>query len=143
VLFFFSPMNMLFIGTAGILIFIGQAFIQLLMLVFLADTIEYGQWKLGRRSESVTLALQPFINKMGSAVAAGVVGTTVIISGINDATGPQDVTTEGLLQMKTAMLFFPLLCIVVGYLIYLWKFKIDKAFYDQIIADLKERGDIR
>lgn len=143
VLFFFSPMNMLFIGTAGILIFIGQAFIQLLMLVFLADTIEYGQWKLGRRSESVTLALQPFINKVGSAVAAGVVGTTVIISGINDASGPQDVTAEGLLQMKTAMLFLPLLCIVVGYIIYLWKFKIDKAFYDRIISDLKERGDIR
>lgn len=143
VLFFFSPMNMLYIGAAGILIFIGQAFIQLLMLVFLADTIEYGQWKLGRRSESVTLALQPFINKIGSAVAAGVVGTTVIISGINDAAGPQDVTAEGLLQMKTAMLFLPLLCIVVGYVIYLWKFKIDKDFYDRIIADLKERGDIR
>jgi sugar (glycoside-pentoside-hexuronide) transporter len=36
IIFFFSPMNMIFIGTAGILIFLGQAFIQLLMLMFLA-----------------------------------------------------------------------------------------------------------
>lgn len=142
-IFFFSPMNMLFIGAAGILIFIGQAFIQLLMLVFLADTIEYGQWKLGRRNESVTFALQPFINKIGSAVAAGVVGATVIVSGINEAAGPADVTPSGLLQMKTAMLILPLLCILAGYVIYRLKFKIDKALFDQIVTDLKERGDIK
>jgi sugar (glycoside-pentoside-hexuronide) transporter len=85
VLFFFAPVNMLYIGPAGVLIFIGEAFIQLLMLMFLADTVEYGQWKLGKRNESVTFALQPFINKMGGAVAGWVVGATAIISGINDA----------------------------------------------------------
>ena len=47
-------MNMLFIGIAGILLFVGQAFIQILMLMFLADTIEYGHYKLGKRNESVT-----------------------------------------------------------------------------------------
>ena len=62
VIFFFSPMNMIFIGAAVILIFIGQAFIQLLMLMFLTDTVEYGQWKLGRRNESITFSVQPFIN---------------------------------------------------------------------------------
>lgn len=143
ILFFFSPMNMLFIGTSGILIFVGQAFIQLLMLVFLADTIEYGQWKTGRRNESVTFALQPFINKVGSAVSNGVVGATVIISGINDAAGPADVTPAGLLQMKTAMLVLPLLCILTGYIVYRLKFKIDQKLFNQIISDLKARGDIK
>lgn len=85
VLFFFAPMSMGFIGPAGILIFLGQAFIQLLMLMFLADTVEYGQWKLHKRNESVTFALQPFINKMGGAVSGWVVGATAIISGINGA----------------------------------------------------------
>ena len=75
VLFFFSPMNMLYIGTAGILIFIGQAFIQLLMLVFRRrSSMASGSWAA---AESY-LALQPFINKV--VTAAGVVGTTVIIS---------------------------------------------------------------
>lgn len=142
ILFFFSPMNMLFIGTAGILLFVGQAFIQLLMLVFLADTIEYGHWKLGRRNESLTFSLQPLINKVGSAVSNGVVGATVIISGINRAASKADVTPQGLLMMKTAMLVLPLVCILVGFIVYHFKFKIDKTFYDQIIADLKERGEI-
>jgi lactose/raffinose/galactose permease len=142
VVFFLSPMNMLFIGLAGVLLFVGQAFIQLLMLVFLADTIEYGQWKLGRRNESVTFSLQPFINKIGSAAASGIVGTTVIISGINEAATAADVTPEGLLIMKMAMLVLPLLCILAGYLVYRFKFKIDKVLFDKIVADLKERGGI-
>jgi len=143
VLFFFSPMNMIFIGTAGVLLFVGQAFIQLLMLVFLADTIEYGHWKLGRRNESLTFALQPLINKVGSAVSNGIVGATVILSGINEANSAADVTPQGLMMMKTAMLALPLVCILVGFVVYSRKFKIDKEFYDRIVADLKERGEIR
>lgn len=143
IVFFFSPMNMIFIGTAGLLLFMGQAFIQLLMLVFLADTIEYGQWKLGRRNDSVSFSLQPFINKMGGAVASGITGATVIISGINDAKDASDVTAEGLLIMKTAMLVLPLVCITAGYFVYHFKYKIDQKFFDQIVSDLKERGEIK
>lgn len=142
VLFFFSPMHMLFIGTSGILLFVGQAFIQLLMLMFLADTIEYGQWKLGKRNESVTFSIQPFINKMGGAIASGVVGVTVILSGINDALTPTDVTADGLLLLKLAMMVLPLLCILIGYIIYRKKYIIDKDMYEKIIKDLKAQGQM-
>lgn len=142
IVFFFSPMKMIFIGTAGILIFLGQAFIQLLMLMFLADTVEYGQWKLGRRNESVTFALQPFINKIGGAVASGIVGLTLIISGINEATSSADVTEEGLLIMKLSMLIIPLLLILAGYFIYRKKYIIDKKMFDRILGELEDRGEI-
>ena len=143
IIFFFAPTNtMIFIGTAGVLIFIGEAFIQLLMLMFLADTVEYGYWKFGKRNDSVTFSLQPFINKMGGAVASGVVGAIVIISGIKDATSAADVSTGGLTIMKAAMFIFPLICIVIGYLLYRSKYKIDSELYNQIIQELKERGAI-
>lgn len=142
IVFFFSPMEMIFIGTAGILLFVGQAFIQLLMLMFLTDTIEYGQWKLGHRNESITLSVQPLINKFGGAIANGIVGTTLILSGINSAATPEDVTDTGLLIMKTAMLIIPPIVIVLSYIIYRLKFKIDKIFFEKIVADLAARGDI-
>ncbi|TCL56320.1 melibiose permease/lactose/raffinose/galactose permease [Kineothrix alysoides] len=142
VIFFLSPMNMLFIGAAGILLFTGQAFIQLLMLMFLTDTVEYGQWKLGRRNESITFSVQPFINKIGGAIANGIVGVTLIVSGINAAATPEDVTDSGLLIMKLAMLILPLIFIVTGYIIYYKKFKIDKQMYDEIISELAARGEI-
>ncbi len=142
-MFFFSPMDMLYLGIAGVLLFLGQSFIQILMLMFLADSIEYGQWKLGRRNESVTFAIQPFINKMGGAISSGIVGLTVVFSGMSTAESAADMTSEGLLIMKSAMLFIPLIFIVAGYIIYMKKYKIDKAMFDKIIADLKERGDIK
>lgn len=142
ILFFFAPMNMVYIGVAGVLIFVGQAFIQMLMLMFLADTIEYGQWKLGKRNESVTFSVQPFINKIGGAIANGILGVTLIVSGINSAETSADVTAGGVTIMKTSMMLIPLATIVAGYVIYKKKFKIDEKMHAQILSDLKERGDI-
>ncbi len=141
-LFFFAPMNMLFIGIAGVLIFVAQAFIQILMLMFLADSIEYGQWKLGKRNESITFSVQPFINKIGGAIASGVLGFTLILSGIDKATSAADVPEGGITIMKLAMMILPLISIVAGYIIYMRKFKIDEKRYAEILQDLRERGEI-
>jgi len=142
ILFFLSPMNMVFIGAAGVLIFVGQAFIQLLMLMFLADTIEYGQWKLGKRNESITFSIQPFINKIGGAIATGVVSFTLILSGINAAETAAEVSQGGITILKFSMLIIPLVVIVAGYFVNMKKFKIDEKRHAQILADLAERGDI-
>lgn len=140
--FYFAPMHMLPIGVAGMLLFLGQAFIQLLMLMFLADTIEYGQWKLGRRNEAVTFSLQPLISKLGGAVSSGIVGATLILSGINRAESAADVTAQGITLLKIAMLLVPLVCIVLGYAVYARKYRIDAAFHARIVAELTQRGDL-
>lgn len=144
IIFFFAPMDtMLFIGVAGILLFVGQAFIQLLMLVFLADTVEYGQYKMGKRNDSVTFSVQPFINKMGGAIASGIVSVVVIVSGIKDANTALDVSENGLMLMKVAMMILPLVFILLGYIIYHKNYKIDKKMYDDIVLELKKRGEIQ
>ena len=131
------------IAAAGVLLFVGQAFIQTLMLMFLADTVEYGQWKLGKRNDSVTFSIQPLINKLGAAIATGVVTLTLIVSGINRAESAADVTAQGLMMMKAAMMALPLLAIAAGYLVYLKKYRIDEEMYRKIVGELKDRGDIR
>ncbi|MCL1830464.1 MAG: glycoside-pentoside-hexuronide (GPH):cation symporter [Oscillospiraceae bacterium] len=142
ILFFFAPMNMVFIGIAGVLLFVGQAFIQILMLMFLTDTIEYGQLKLGKRNESITFSVQPFVNKIGAAIANGILGITLILSGINSAVTAADVPDGGIFTLKTSMLLIPLVAIVVGYIIYVLKYNIDEAKYSKIVEELKSRGDI-
>ncbi|GBU26857.1 sugar transporter [Treponema sp. R8-4-B8] len=142
-LFFFAPVStMLFIGIAGVLIFFGQSFIQLLMVMFLADSVDYGHWKLGKRNDSITFSIQPLINKLGGAVGSGIVSVVIIISGIKEADSAAEVTPSGLLMMKVAMLIFPLFCFLGSYLIYRMKYKIDSKFYKQILTDLQERGEL-
>ena len=138
VIFFFAEVSLALIAGGAVLIFVGQAFIQLLMLMFLADTIEYGQWKLGKRTESITFSIQPLVNKIGGALSTGLVSLTLIFSGIKTGETTADfITDEGKLIVKFAMLVLPLITILVGYVIYRKKYKIDEAFYGKILEDLK------
>jgi melibiose permease/lactose/raffinose/galactose permease len=124
----------------AVLVFVGQAFIQTLMLMFLTDTVEYGQWKLGKRNESITFSIQPFINKIGGAIATGIVSLTLIISGIKLNGGTADfIGDEGKLIVKVAMFAIPLIMIVAGYIIYLKKYKISEEYYAEILKDLNEK----
>jgi melibiose permease/lactose/raffinose/galactose permease len=68
------------------------------------------------------------------------VGAAVILSGINDASGPQDMTAGGIAVVKVAMMVIPGLCIVAGYLIWRAKFVIDEEMHARLVAELDARG---
>lgn len=152
VIFFLSFEWLPLIVLAGLGLFFAQAFIQLLMLLFLADAVEYGEWKLGKRNEAASFAVQPFINQFGGAVSKGIVSFTLIISGINaiansltgDALIDVDIinATPGsaVWIMKISMMILPLVCILIGFVLYQKKFKIDEKMYAQICKDLEERN---
>lgn len=156
VAFFLSFEKLPIIVAAGLVLFFAQAFIQLLCLLFLADAVEYGQWKLGKRNESVSFAVQPFINKLGGAIGTGVVTVTLIVSGINDVSAQvatMDAVTQAgeiaalidaiapgqIWMMKVAMMLLPLICILIGFVIYQKKFIIDEELYAQIVSDLDQK----
>jgi melibiose permease/lactose/raffinose/galactose permease len=140
--FWFSPMNIGWLGLAGLAMFIGESFIVILILMFITDCIEYGHWKLGRRNTSVTFSLQPFVNKVSGALATAVVGATIVVTGINNARTPADVTPAGVLGMRVMMIVFPVVLIVVSYLVYRSRYRIDETFHARIVADLRERGEL-
>ena len=139
-IFFFAEVSIVLIALGAVLVFVGQAFIQTLMLMFLADTVEYGHWKLGKRNESITFSIQPLINKIGGALATGIVSLTLILSGIKVDGGTVDaIGAEGKLIVKLAMFAIPLVMIVAGYVVYLKKYKISEEYYAEILKDLEAR----
>lgn len=131
--------SMLVIGFAGVLLFVGQAFIQLLMLLFVADCVEYGQWKLGRRNESVTVSLQPFIYKGSNALGTALVGLALVWSGVSVADSAADMTTAGISAFKVVMMGIPVVLIVSSWLILRAKYRIDEDTYARIVDDLRTR----
>ena len=151
VIFFLSFEFLPLIVIAGLGLFFAQAFIQLLMLLFLADAVEYGEWKLGKRNEAASFAVQPFINQFGGAASKGVVSFTLIISGINmiaNAAGADPENAAAIIAatpdsaiwiMKISMMILPLICILIGFVLYTKKFKIDERTYAKILEDLKAR----
>ena len=153
IIFFLSFEWLPLIVLSGLGLFFAQAFIQLLMLLFLADAVEYGEWKLGKRNEAASFAVQPFINQFGGAISKGIVSFTLIISGINaiaqSLTGDKLLDAEYIMNntsdtsvwiMKLSMMILPLILIIVGFVLYYKKFKIDEEMYAQICKDLEERN---
>ncbi|MFD0866628.1 glycoside-pentoside-hexuronide (GPH):cation symporter [Tessaracoccus lubricantis] len=137
--FLFSGTSLAMVAVAGVLLFSGQGAVQLLMVMFIADSVEYGEWKLGRRNESVTFSLQPFIYKFSNAVASGIVGATLIISGIDEATSAADVSDDGRLTLRLSMLVLPAILMAGSYLILRARYKLDEEFYARIVREVKER----
>jgi len=152
VIFFLSFEWLPLIVLAGLGLFFAQAFIQLLMLLFLADAVEYGEWKLGKRNEAASFAVQPFINQFGGAISKGIVSFTLIISGLNmianeiglfpekEAEIISGIESSSIWIMKLSMMILPLICILVGFILYHKKFKIDEEMYATIVSDLEKRN---
>lgn len=138
-IFFFASSSIVTIAIAGVLLFVGQAFIQLLMLMFISDTVEYGEFKFRKRNDSITLSIQPLINKLGAAIATGIVAQTLVISGVNSANSAADITAEGALIFKLAMMVVPLILIVIGFIVYRAKYKITEESYAQMVDELVRR----
>lgn len=138
--FFIAEISIILIAFGAVLVFVGQAFIQTLMLMFLADTVEYGHWKLGKKNEAITFSVQPLINKIGGALATGIVSLTLIFSGIKIDGGTVDaIGADGKLIVKIAMFAIPLIMIIAGYVVYLKKYKISEEFYADMLKDIENR----
>lgn len=140
----FAETSLYVLLGAALLLFVGEAFIQLLMLMFLEDTVEYGQWKLGSRNESITLSVQPLINKIGGALSMGIVSLALVLSGIKQgAQAAQSIDAGGQMVIRLVFIGIPLAFIIAGYLVYHFKFKINEELYQKILQDLEDRGQIR
>ncbi len=137
--FWFAGSSLALVAVSGVLLFAGQAFLQLLMLMFIADCVEYGQWKLGRRNESVTLSVQPFIYKASNAIGSGFVGLALIVSHISGAASVDDVTPAGITAFKSVMLLAPVALITLSWVVLRAGYRLDERRYAEITADLAAR----
>lgn len=63
----------------------GQGF-YMIMVINMANTVEYNEFKTGKREEGLIFSLRPFTAKLGSALMQGVVSLVFIIAGVHNIT---------------------------------------------------------
>ena len=62
--------NVFLLFLPGFFIFGANGLLTILTTVFLANSVDYGEWKNGSRDESVIFSMQTFVVKLASGVAA-------------------------------------------------------------------------
>ncbi len=74
--------DIVLLSLLGVTIFAGQGVFYLILLVMMTNTIEYNEWKDKQRRESLIFALRPLTAKISSAIQAGVVALTLLVTGL-------------------------------------------------------------
>ena len=132
----FAPQNAVFIAIAGVVLKLGSGFLLGSTTIMLADVVDYGEYKLGTRNESIVFSVQTLLVKGASAVAGWLVGVGLSLVGYVAGT-TQTATT--ILGMKVIMIWIPIACAIVMYAIYKSKYKINGKFHDKMLAELERR----
>ena len=136
-LFFYYPiasLNELLILLA--LIGIGNGAGGVLFWSMLPDTVEYGEWKSGIRTESSLYGFMTFAQKSSIAVAALILG--FLLSGIGFE--PNQIQSEETISgMKFMMSWIPICGIIIS-LVLMYFYPISTKFHGELLQRIKERN---
>lgn len=104
----------------------------------LPDTANYGEWKTGIRATGFIYAIGVFALKLGSAIANMGAGTYLQILGYDPALGMQQ--TVGCAHgIYLANGWTSIVLGLIGSIVFLLFFKLDKATMDKVERELAER----
>jgi len=134
--FYFYPISslnelLILLGFIGI----GNGATGVLFWSMLPDTIEYGEWKTGVRTESSLYGFMTFAQKGAIAFAALLLGMALTQIGFE----PNQIQTEETLYgLKFIMTWIPLTGIFISFLLISF-YPIDRSFHQKLIQEINLR----
>lgn len=129
--------NLVALCAAAIIIFIGFGLATVLTTIFLADTVDYGEWKNGQRNESVTFSLQTFVVKLASAISGLIAGVGIDLIGLDIDAEVQSAST--LFGLRVLMIIVPMAGLAIAITFFMRKYKLTEDYLKKITEELRER----
>lgn len=123
----------------GLLIFMGSGLLNVLITVFLSDSIDYGEYKTGRRDESVICSMQTFVVKLASGIAAFFAGYGIKLVGlkVTDGATPLDQSFASLTGLRMLMTVLPTIGLICAMIYFKKRYKLDEKTLDGIAKELE------
>ena len=138
VIFLFAGNNIAWNTVAAVCCGICLSFTYSVIWGILPDTANYGEWKTGIRATGFIYAIGVFALKLGSAIANMGAGTYLQILGYDPAFGMEQ--TAGCAHgIYLANGWTSIVLGLIGSIVFLLFFKLDKATMDKVEHELAER----
>ena len=119
----------------GVLVYVGYGTLNVLLTIFLSDTVDYGEYRYGSRDESIIFSMQTFSVKLASGLAVFIAGIVIDLIHLDTALEAQTAST--LMGLRLWMVFPPILLLIGGILVYIKLYKLDDKKMSEISEALK------
>jgi glucuronide carrier protein len=134
---FFTPPTLVWLGFAGILVSLcGVIIVNILVWALEADTVEYGEWKTGVRSEGIVYALFSFTRKTGQALGGAVAAYALAWGGYNAQAEVQ--TAQAMTGIQAAAGLLPAVLTLLAVAVMVW-YPLTDARHAEIVDEIHAR----
>ena len=127
----------------GMIVYVGYGVLNVMLTIFLSDSVDYGEYKNGTREESVIFSMQTFTVKLAAGVAVFVSGLGLDIIKFNTEKlengnlVPQSEST--LAGLRVLMTIPPVIFLIAAFIIFVKFYKLDDNKMKEITAKLESK----
>ena len=146
---FINMSNVFILFIPGFFIFAANGVLQVLTTVFLANTVDYGDLKNGRRDESVIFSMQTFVVKLASGIAALIASICLSINNLKSDTGGEveqaydfakEVAQSAKLGLRMTMTIIPIIGLFIAIVVFKKQFILTEEKMMEIAGEIKKRN---
>lgn len=130
----YTPQSWYILCLPGILIYLGYGMLNVIMTIFLSDSVDYGEVMNGTREESVIFSMQTFTVKLASGVAVFLAGLVVDWIHLDTAAAVQ--TQDTLDALRMWMTIPSVILLIVGIFVFKRFYKLDDTRMEEIKSKL-------
>ena len=137
---FFTPGSMpllalLFIAVKGF----GVQLINTLMFALEADTVEYGEWQTGQRTEGATYAIFSFTRKITQSIGGALGAFALALGGYVGALGPGAAQPDtAIIAIKASLGLVPAAAAILAMLVFI-RYPLTEQRYGTMVAETEAR----
>lgn len=128
-----------FLMVPAFFIMSAMGMLNVIITIFLANTVDYGEWKNNRRDESVIFSMQTFVVKLASGVAALAASFVLQIFNINKDQAAGAIAAQSRIGLRASMTILPIVILIIGLVVFKAKYILTDAKIEEIAKEVKER----
>lgn len=136
ILGYVAPKSIIGVGTCSAIVNVGIGFMLVFITVFLSEVVDYGEYKLGTRNESILFSMQTFVVKFAGAFSGFLSGIGLTAIGYVANAEQTPMAENG---MRIIMFLIPAILSALCFLFYIKGYKLTPKFYTEICDTLEKR----